>query len=235
MTPARPTLPRRLLSDEQGISLVELIVAMTLSVLILTIAGSFLISTQRASVTARAVNENTRTASAAMNEMTRVVRSATDNPVSTGDDPQYAFQYASPTSVRFFTYVNTSSTASQPVEVQLTLDPTARTITETKWAGTAVPYSDYFTFPMGSGATLTASPTSTRTLADSVVPTAVFTYWSASNSQLGSSVAPVGASDLPNIRRVTVTVTTGSSASDPRATTLTNSVNLPNILMGASS
>lgn len=235
MTPRLPSRWQRLLRDERGISLVELIVAMTLSVLVLTIAGSFLISTQRASVTASAVNENTRTAAAAMNEMTRVMRSATDNPVSTGDDPQYAFQYASATSVRLFTYVNTSSTASQPVQVQLSLDTTTGTITETKWSGTSVAYSDYFTFPMSAGATLSATPTSTRTLVNSVVSTSVFTYYNATGVVIPLSGGSVSATDLPNIRRVSVTVTTGKSVSDTRATTLTNSVNLPNIVMGASS
>lgn len=235
MTGRRPSRWQRLLRDERGISVVELIVAMTLSVLVLTIAGSFLISTQRASVTAGRVNENTRTAAAAMNEMTRVMRSATDNPVSTGDDPQYAFQYASATSVRFFTYVNTSSTASQPVQVQLSLDTSRGTITETKWSGTAVAYSDYFTFPMSTGATLSATPTSTRTLVNSVVSANAFTFYNAAGGVIAPSGGSISATDLPNIRKVTVTVTTGASTSDTRATTLTNSVNLPNIVMGASS
>ncbi|WP_146243586.1 hypothetical protein [Curtobacterium sp. MCBD17_008] len=222
-------LRRRLLAEERGISLVELIVAMTLSILILTVAGSFLVSAQRASVTARAVNDNTRTAAAAMNEMTRILRSATNNAVSTGDEPQYAFQYASATSVRFFSYVNTDSTASRPVLVQLTLDPVRRSITETKWAGTQVGASDYYTFPLASTPSLSATPVLTRTLATSVVSTRAFTFTNAAGAPLGSIDAPLSATDLTNVRRVAITITAGTDVSDRRATTLTNSVSLANL------
>ncbi|WP_022902676.1 prepilin-type N-terminal cleavage/methylation domain-containing protein [Curtobacterium sp. B8] len=223
----------RFRAGEDGLTLVELLVAMSLSLLVLTIAGSFLISSQKASVTARSVSQNTRSASVAMNEIGRVLRAATDNPVPTGDDPQYAFQYASPTSIRFFAYVNLDSTLSQPVEVQLTLDPTTKRITETKWSGTAVAgNSSYYAFPLSNAATLSNTPTSTRVLATSVVSTSLFTFADASGAALP---ATVGAVDIPNIRSVGVSVTVGSSASDKNAVTLANTASLPNIVMGASS
>lgn len=219
----------RVRRDERGISLVELIVAMTLSVIVLAVAGAFLVSSQNASVTAQAVNMNTRSASAAMNEMTRIMRSATNNPVATGDDSQYAFQYASATNVRFFSYVNTTSTVTQPVQVQLGLDPARGTITETKWTGTAVKYTDYFAFPLSTQATLTAAPASTRTLANGVVSASVFQFSDASGAVLGSPTVPLSATDLAKVRRVSISVTTGTSPTDPRATTLQNSVSLANL------
>ncbi|WIE61243.1 prepilin-type N-terminal cleavage/methylation domain-containing protein [Curtobacterium sp. MCLR17_032] len=219
----------RVRRDERGISLVELIVAMTLSVIVLAVAGAFLVSSQNASVTAQAVNMNTRSASAAMNEMTRIMRSATNNPVATGDDSQYAFQYASATNVRFFSYVNTTSTVTQPVQVQLGLDPARGTITETKWTGTAVQYTDYFAFPLSTQATLTAAPASTRTLANGVVSASVFQFSDASGAVLGSPTVPLSATDLAKVRRVSISVTTGTSPTDPRATTLQNSVSLANL------
>lgn len=222
--------------DERGITLAELIVAMTLSIIVLTIAGSFLVSAQRASVTAGSISQNTRAASAAMNEMSRVLRAATDNPVPTGDDSQFAFQYASATSIRFFAYVNLDSTLSQPVQVQLTLDPATKRITETKWNGTPVSgNSSYFSFPLASGATLTSTPSSTRTLVSSAVNGTAFTFKDAGGNPLGSLTSPVAAVDLANIRTVGVTVTVGSSVSDQNAVTLTNAASLPNIVMGASS
>jgi type II secretory pathway pseudopilin PulG len=222
--------------DERGITLAELIVAMSLSLVVLTIAGSFLVASQKASVTAGSVSQNTRAASVAMNEMGRVLRAATDNPVPTGDDSQYAFQYASATSVRFFAYVNLDSTLSQPVQVQLTLDPATKRLTETKWAGTAVSGNlSYYTFPLAGGSTLSAAPTSRRTLASSVTNSAAFTFQDASGNVLGSSTSPVATTDLPNIRTVTVTVSVGASSTDPNTVTLTNTASMPNIVMGASS
>lgn len=220
--------------DERGLTLVELLVAMTLSLIVLTIAGLFLVSSQKASNTASSVSTNTRVASNAMNEVGRVLRAATDNPVPTGDDSQFAFQYASTNSVRFFAYVDLDSTLSRAVEVQLTLDPVTKRITEKKWVGTAVAgTSSYYAFPLSSSATLSAAPTSTRTLASPVANGALFAFRNGSNGLLGSLTAPVAAADLPNIRAVDVAVTVGTSASDPNAVTLSNTVSLPNIVMGA--
>ncbi|WP_092091255.1 type II secretion system protein J [Curtobacterium sp. UNCCL20] len=231
---AMKQLAARAHREERGLTLVELLVAMTLSLIVLTVAGSFLVSSQKASVTASSVSQNTRIASVAMNEMGRVLRAATDNPVPTGDDSQYAFQYASATSIRFFAYVNLESTLSQPVEVQLTLDPVAKTITETKWVGTAVSgNSAYYSFPLATGATLTSTPTSKRILASTVASTTAFTFSDSDGDPLGASGA-VAPSDLPNIRSVGVFVAIGSSATDPNRVTLTNTASLPNIVMGAS-
>jgi type II secretory pathway pseudopilin PulG len=223
-------------TDQRGITLVELIVGMSLSLLVLTIAGSFLVASQKASVTASSISQNTRAASTAMNEMGRMLRAATDNPVPTGDDSQFAFQYASATSIRFFAYVNLDSTLSQPVQVQLTLDPVTKRITETTWKGTAVSgNSSYFSFPLALGATLTSTPTSKRTLVSSAVNGVAFSFTDASNNVLGTLTSPVSVTDLPNIRSVSVTLTVGSSTTDPNAVTLTNRASMPNIVMGASS
>ncbi|MBT2501978.1 prepilin-type N-terminal cleavage/methylation domain-containing protein [Curtobacterium sp. ISL-83] len=221
--------------DERGLTLVELLVAMALSLIVLTVAGSFLVSAQKASLTASSTSQNTRAASAGMNEMERMLRAATDNPVPTGDDSQYAFQYASATSVRFFAYVNLDSTLSQAVEVQLTLDPVADRVTETKWNGTAVAgNSSYFAFPLGSAAALSVTPSSTRTLVSSAVNATAFSFKDSVGNVLGSLTSPVSAANLPNIRTVDIALTVGSSTSDPNAVTLTNSASLPNIAMGAS-
>lgn len=229
-------LVARLRADQAGLTLVELLVAMSLSLIVLTVAGSFLISSQKASVTASSVSRNTRAASAAMNEIGRVLRAATDNPVPTGDDPQYAFQYASATSVRFFAYVNLDSTLSQAVEVQLTLDPSTKRITETKWVGTAVAgNSSYYAFPLSSASSLSAAPTSTRVLTSSAVNGSLFSFKDAAGNVLGTPTSAVAATDLLNIRSVGVTVTVGSSASDANAVTLSNTASMPNIVMGASS
>lgn len=230
----RAHLPR--VTDDRGLTLVELLVAMSLSLLVLTIAGSFLVSSQKAVATATSTSANTRAATAAMNEMGRMLRAATDNPVPTGDDSQFAFQYASPTSLRFFAYVNLDSTLSQPVEVQLTLDPATRRITETTWKGTAIAgNSSYFAFPLAAGATLSATPTSKRTLVSSVTNTVAFSFRDATGGVLDVAGSPIGATQLPNIRAVVVSTTVGSGANDPNAVTLTTTVSLPNIVMGAAS
>lgn len=228
-------LVRRVRQSEEGLTLVELLVATTLSLLVLTMVTSFLISAQRAAATAGSVSDNTRVAANAMNEIGRTLRAATDNPVATGDDSQFAFQYASATSVRFFAYVNLESTLSKAVEVQLTLDPTKRTITETRWAGTQLsPTSAYYSFPLATGAVLSAAPTSSRSLASSTVNTTLFEFQDAAGNPLGGLNTPVAVTDLPNIRTLKVTVVVGKSLTDPNAVTLTNTVSMANIVMGGS-
>jgi type II secretory pathway pseudopilin PulG len=225
----------RMRRDERGLSLAELIVAMSVSILVLAMAGAFFVSVSRASSTTTGVDGNTRVASTAMLEVQRMFRVASNNPVASGVDTQYAFQYASPTSVRFFAYINLNSTADvQPVEVQFTLDPTRRTIIETKWSGTATDSSrTYFEFPRATTPTLPNPPTSRLNLATSVVPGALFTYADAGNNPLVPGASGLSAAQLQAVRSVTVTLTIGEpDASQPAAddnVTLTSTVGMPNL------
>lgn len=222
--------------DEAGVTLAELIVAMSMGLIVLAVAASFFVSAQRTAVQAKNIGANTRLAANAMNESTRMLQSATQNPVPTGTDPQNAFQYASASSVRFFTFVDTTSSDSRTQQVQLTIDPVARTLTETTWSGSGwtakMPYS---TFATSASATLAATPTTTRVLATGIVPSkTTFTYSAASSGVLGTPSAPVAAADLPKIAAVTVTVTTGTGENDPNAVVLTNTVSLVNVALGGS-
>ncbi len=226
----------RELADERGLSLVELIVSMALGLLVLTVATSFFIATQRSASTARAVNTYTREASNAMNESVRMLQSASQNPVPTGTTPQPAFQYASATSVRFFTFVNLVSTDSKTQQVQLTLDPSTGKFTETTWTGsgwtTQAPYS---TFVTSTNAALAATPASTRTLAASVQSAGTsFTYWDKDGNPLGAGATQLTQAELSSVARVTVTLTVGANASDKNAVVLQNDVSLVNITLGGS-
>lgn len=221
--------------DERGVSLAELIVAMSVSILVLTMAGAFFVSVSRASSTTTGVDSNTRVASTTMLEVQRMFRVASNNPVASGVDTQLAFQYASPTSVRFFAYINLNSTSDvQPVEVQFSLDATKRTIVETKWNGVATDLSrTYFDFPRSNTPTLSNTPTSRLTLASSVVPGPLFSYADAGGNPLVPGVAGLSATDLQAVRSVTVSLTVGEpDLARPAArdnVTLTSTVAMPNL------
>jgi Tfp pilus assembly protein PilW len=221
--------------DERGVSLAELIVAMSVSILVLTMAGAFFVSVSRASSTTTGVDGNTRVASTAMLELQRMLRVASNNPVASGVDTQFAFQYASPTSMRFFAYINLNSTSDvQPVEVQFTMDQAKRTIVETKWNGSPTDLSrTYFDFPRATTPTLSNSPTSQLTLASSVVPGSLFTYADAGGNPLVPGAAGLSAADLQSVRSVSISLTVGDSdPSRPGArdnVTLTSTVAMPNL------
>jgi type II secretory pathway component PulJ len=228
----------RLRREDRGLSLAELIVAMSVTVLLLAMAGAFFASVTRASTTTTGVDGNTRVASTAMREMQRMFRVASNNPVASGVDTQYAFQYASATSVRFFAYINLNSAVDvQPVEVQFTLNASKGTITETKWNGTATDASkSYFEFPRATTATLGNTPTSTLTLASSVVPTALFTYRDAGGNPLMPGATGLSAADLQSVRSVTVALTVGerepAKPSAANNVSLTSTVGMPNLQFG---
>jgi type II secretory pathway pseudopilin PulG len=231
-------LLRRLRRVDAGISLVELIVAMSVGVLVIGMAGAFFVSASRASSTTTNVDGNTRTASTAMREMERMFRVASNNPVASGVDTQYAFQYASATSVRFFAYINLNSAVDvQPVEVQYTLDTTRGVLTETKWNGTATdPTKTYYDFPRASTPTLGNPPTTSISLASSVVPTTLFRYTDAGGNPLEPGAGGLTAADLQSVRSVTIALTVGErNSSLPAATdnvALTSTVGMPNLQFG---
>lgn len=226
---------RRLHQDDRGVSLAELIVVLSVTTLLLAMVGAFFASVSRASSTATGVDSNTRVASTAMREMQRMFRVASNNPVASGVNTQYAFQYASATSVRFFAYINLNSTVDvQPVEVQFTLDPTSGTITETKWNGSPTDITrSYFDFPRANTPTLPNTPTSTLRLAESVVPTTLFTYRNAANVVLTPTANGLSATDLQAVTSVSIGLTVGErDATRPSAAnnvTLTSTVGMPNL------
>jgi hypothetical protein len=232
-------LARRIRRDEQGVSLAELIVAMSVGILVLAMVGAFFVSVSRASTTTSGVDANTRSSSTAMREIERMLRVASNNPVSSGVDTQYAFQYASATSVRFFAYINLNSAVDvQPVEVQYTLDTTKGVLAETKWNGTATDATkSYYDFPRATTAALAAVPTASINLATSVVPTTLFSYADAGGNPLAPGAAGLSATQLQAVRSVTVTLTVGErDTSKPAAAnnvTLTSTVGMPNLQLGS--
>jgi type II secretory pathway component PulJ len=229
----------RIRRDERGISLAELIVAMSVGILVLAMAGAFFVSVSRASTTTSGVDANTRSASTAMREVERMLRVSSNNPVASGVDTQYAFQYASATSIRFFAYINLNSAVDvQPVEVQFTLDTTKGVLTETKWNGTATDSTkSYYDFPRATTPTLGNPPTSSLNLANSVVPTTLFSFADAGGAPLTPGAAGLSASQLQAVRSVTVTLTVGErDASNPTSAnnvTLTSTVGMPNLQFGS--
>ncbi|WP_144760660.1 type II secretion system protein J [Curtobacterium sp. 9128] len=231
-------LLHRIRREDRGVSLAELLVAMSVGVLVLAMAGAFFVSVARASATGTGVDANTRVSTTVMREVQRMLRVASNNPVQSGTDTQYAFQYASATSVRFFAYINLNSAVEvQPVEVQFTLDPTKGTITETKWSGTPTdPTKTYFDFPRSATAALSDTPTSTIILGTNVVPGTLFTYRDAGNNPLTPTAAGLSDADLQAVRSVTFSVTVGEKDLTRLAAadnvTLTSTVSMPNLQFG---
>jgi len=216
----------RLAHDEHGLGLIELLVSMVLLGVICLVVSGFYISTIRTVSHTGSLAGNTREASNGMNEASRVLRAATENPVVSQQLSDPAFVSASTESVTIYAYVNLGSSTQAPIKIRLEVDAN-RQLVETQWAASGST-NGYFTFT-------NPTPTSTRILAGTVAAQAgtapyLFTYLLANGVELPVPAGGFTVAQLRTIAAVTVTLTVQGSTTDARsAVTLQNTVGLPNL------
>lgn len=217
--------------DERGIGLVELLVSMLLLGIVSLIVSGLYISTMRTVDQTRTLTANTREVSNGMNQVARVIRAGTENPVKGQALSSPAFVSATKESLTIYAYVNLRSSDEQPIKVEYKLDDQRRLI-ETQWTALRDD-EDYFTFGED------ASEKSSRIIAETVAPRSseaaeeayLFSYLTADGTEL-----PVPASgafttaQLRSIAAVKVTMTLQASMTDAQsAVTLQNTVGMPNL------
>ena len=160
------TCPRERGGDKNardaGLGLPELLVTMMLMALIAILVGTLVTAVSRALTSDRIANNNTTSASIAMNEMNRVLRAGTGLDADQPAGSPVFFQ-ASATSVTVSAFVDTTAAAPQPVKVRFELTVATGELSETRW--TAKPDKSSWTFA--------TAPSSTRVIARGVTkPTA---------------------------------------------------------------
>jgi prepilin-type N-terminal cleavage/methylation domain-containing protein len=220
-------------AGERGLTLVELLIAMLLLGLVLFMVVGFFSSANRAFTQSNAVGGNTKAASNGMNEISRILRAATQNPVQGQALSSPAFVplgtagqiVTGNETVTVYAYVNLDSATEQPVKVQFSLDSN-RNLIETKWAGYVIS-PGYWGFQ--------STPVSTRIFAATVVNRTgsnpyLFTYLKTDGTALTVPAGGFSDSDLRSIAAVQVTLGVGTSATVNSSTVvLQNTVGLPNI------
>jgi prepilin-type N-terminal cleavage/methylation domain-containing protein len=212
--------------DERGFGLVELLVSIVLLGIIGTIVSGLFISTQRTISQGQSLTGNTRQAANGMNEVARVIRAATANPVQGQSLSDPALVAATNESVTLYAYVNLASSAQLPVKIQLALDSNRRLV-ETQWASYVIS-SGYFGF--------NSTPVSTRIMAGTVATPpsgqpSLFTYVLPNGTVLPVPITGVlTTAQLRSIAAVQVTMTLQSSLTNRQsAVTLQNTVGMPNL------
>jgi len=212
---------------DRGLSMAELLVAVTLFALLLAMTSGFMVSAYRASNSSRAIDTATRQATNGMTEMTRMIRAASEYQRVSGAAAESAIIVAEPSRLQLYAFVNLEDAIEKPVKVEFKIDGTK--LVETRWNSTANPSNpDLFTFAN------TAS--STRVLVDPVLSTTstgarLFTY-------LGSTRVPVAltatsaVADVTTVSNVTVALQAGQSTSPSNSTLLVNTVGLTNLTSG---
>ncbi|TFC81525.1 type II secretion system protein [Cryobacterium sp. TMS1-20-1] len=220
--------PRR---NDAGLSLVELLVAMLLLGVFMTMISSLYLSASRSLGQAKLLTANTRQVSNGMNEVARVIRAATENPVSGYPLPDPALLEATPEAVTLYAYVNLGMPTQQPVKIRLSLDADRRLV-ETRWAATALS-GGYFGF--------SGEPESSRIIAETVAPgdpgTFLFGYRDAAGLPLlgsGGDGTLLTNTELRSVASVSVNLTVQATVTDARsAVTLHNTVGMPNVAVAA--
>jgi type II secretory pathway pseudopilin PulG len=206
--------------------------------IVITLVANLYVSTTNAINVAQNTNQNTRSVSNAMNEVARMLRAGTDNPVpgtGIGTPPPNnpAFVYARNEAVLFYAFVNLTGTAQKPIMVRFQVNSTTRRLTESIWP--AIDSGNgYWTFPSESTA-----PQQTRTLADVIAPRTTgawaFTYLDKTNAPIATSpptasTGTVATAALSAITSVQVSLTTLTALGvTEHSVSLQNTVGLPNL------
>jgi Tfp pilus assembly protein PilW len=216
--------------SDDGISLIELLVAMMIVVVLSTIVIGFYTSTVQSLATANTINRNTEQASNGMNETAREIRAATSNPVAGQQLNDPAVVQGTNETLVIYAYVGLQSSSAQlPVMVRLRVDATTRNLMEDVWPATQNA-AGYWIFP-----SIATTPTTTRLLAGTVAQQSgsnpyLFTYIAGNAPPL---VVPTGGFSLAqrnSITSIKITLTIQNSLTNAtRQVTLQNTVGMPNL------
>ncbi|MBB1195433.1 MULTISPECIES: PilW family protein [Curtobacterium] len=210
---------RRLHSEQRGITLVELLVAMLVTSLLLTLVGSFFVSMIKAQRTVSSVNDSTRQGTTSMTQVSRYLREASRVQL-TKTTNLAAFESATATSMRFYSGVDLSTSRAGLTKV--TIDTQGTKLRMQLQRGDC-PANGYCTF---------TGTTKTIVLADVIRTNAGSPLFSYRNAADGV-VTPTAAT-LDSIRSVDVALTVGSvTGTTANDTTFEANINLRNLDYGA--
>ncbi|MEY2847803.1 MAG: hypothetical protein RI885_468 [Actinomycetota bacterium] len=246
------TLLRRARSDS-GLGLTEMIVAMfVLGILMTVVVGAFS-SFSRSFTEDRAATDSTMVATVGMNELSRVIRSGTEIPVGpVAGVPQSnrpVLVTASKEEMVLFSYLDTDSDSTStldpergPILVHLKVNATSRDLVESRWLATRA--GSYWTFPTPNFVTLTTPvPATSRIIASKIVvpngaESPLFTYLKTAGCPTATPTCPIvpasgNALSLAEIQTVVaIEVAMKVQADDTKRAnpvTIVNRVGLPNL------
>lgn len=224
------SIARRLrsLRGERGVTLIELLVAMVIFGILLTVVSGLYISAMNTVSLTRGLTDNTKVVSNAMNAVSRSIRAATENPVAGQTLPDSAFVSAKDDEVVLYAYINLTSSEEQPVMIRYRIDRTSGALTESRWPATQLSNGNW-KFPA-----LTVTPDYTRTVAVTISPYTSgdhpFTYLSKNGTVIAAPASGLSLDNRRLVASVRITLTVQSSLTDSaNPVTLQNTVGIPNL------
>lgn len=220
---------RRRRARDEGVTLIELVVAMGIASVLIALVAMLFTATSRGLSDQQGAVDNSRMASTAINEVTRILRAGTEIPQQTGANVP-VFLYAGAERVDMNSFIDSAS-ATDPAPLRVRFARNASNeLVETRWIASHIGATTYWQF---TG--YTATPTSARTVARSLLaPTAsvpLFRYYDKNGAEL---TPPTGASlstaQIANVVAVQVTMQVQADASGRVApVTIQNLVGMPNL------
>jgi len=169
--------------NEEGITLIELMVAAFLSTLVMVAICSMFIVVAKQTVTSQGIRLSTADASNITNVVSTTIRASINNAVQGSDTPDPAIVSATPSALVVISYTDAGPSFQTPLQIRYQI--VGGRMTEDRWKPTIV--SGYAVFPA-----VTTTPYQTRTLGNVVVNTAaepLFRYYNSSGTELVPSAA----------------------------------------------
>lgn len=220
MTAATARFRARAQADE-GFSLTELLVTIMIMGIVMTIVGSMFINVARITANSNSTTTKSSVAANLMDAMSKVIRTAANNPVAGQDLADPAIVAATANSVTLYSFVDTSALTPKPTKVRFSIDAKGNVVEE-RWAA-ATSTQGYWSFP--------GSPT-IRTLGGPVITTttSLFTYFDASNAVITVGTAGMSATDRKRVASIRVTITIANSlTTGDDAIVIDNTIGMPNL------
>lgn len=226
-------LRERVRRDDSGITLVELIIVMALSVVIMTATVAFFVSVSKNTTRSLDVTHSTADASNVMNVISTGIRAAVRYEVFGQSELSPAVMQGSTSqSLTIITYTDAGPTFPDPLMVRFSVDADRRMIEE-RWKPQLV--NGFYVYPISSTGTPIGAPYFRRALGDVVMNSAtenLFRYYTGpcnadALTYVNSSTA-VSSSDRNKVAFIRFNLKLRSVGAD-ETVQLDNKVGLPNM------
>lgn len=215
---------RRLGRDESGLSMTELLVAATLTSIVMVMVGSFFVQTAKLTTAASDTRDSNGAASNIANGITSVVRVATTLAKAGSEIPDPAIVSGTRSSLTINSYANTNASNPAPVRVTFTLDA-AGVVTETRCTGSAA--SGFWKF--APCVSTTSRILGSGVLAPTGVSNQLFTYRDGSGNPMLIGTGSLSSAQLAEVSSIVVQVRAQSPNSTTDPVFFTNTVVLRNL------